>query len=291
MISPIWKTKLWWNKEFLGGSWNIAFIREDQQDDGTIAHELAHTIGQGREFYKSKEKCHPFRGSFFATCESYKIPRALDTWVNRNGQNWKFLKDKFSIMTSESGIDNLWIDRETYQKTFQVLSGKAVIPPNEKLYRKLIKAYSYQREQYSSSKAIITGFYYKEKNAFISSSIKVRKTKLLTPSFSSDTRVYKVNFSSSFFSNMENTTVAILTFQLREGQKILQEIKRSFFEMQIKTLYENHAPKIENFEFSPGMAIFNLPQDYRQRNLSIVILNHKGKQIYSAPIPIKKTAV
>ena len=36
----------------LGGSWNVAFVSSDQLDEGVVAHELAHTLGQMRELYK-----------------------------------------------------------------------------------------------------------------------------------------------------------------------------------------------------------------------------------------------
>ena len=40
-----------WEKIFIG-SRNVMFLIDDQKDKGTIAHELAHTLGQGREFYE-----------------------------------------------------------------------------------------------------------------------------------------------------------------------------------------------------------------------------------------------
>ena len=68
MISPSWKSWRWfliwsWKSGFLGGSWNVAFVHEDQVNKGTVSHELAHTVGQGREFYKSHKQCRSFRGS------------------------------------------------------------------------------------------------------------------------------------------------------------------------------------------------------------------------------------
>ena len=127
---------------------------------------------------------------------------------------------------------------------------------------------SYQRERQSSLKVITTGFYYEKEDVFVAPDIKIRETKLLTPSFSPDTQ----------------TKLSFVTFQLREGKKILQEIRRPILPMQIKTLYKDKLPETEPFEFSPFMVIFHLPQDYKERHLEIVALSPKGKEIYSAPV-------
>ena len=44
-----------WEKIFIG-SWNVMFLIDDQKDKGTLSHELAHTLGQGKEFYRQFEK-------------------------------------------------------------------------------------------------------------------------------------------------------------------------------------------------------------------------------------------
>ena len=113
----------------------------------------------------------------------------------------------------------------------------------------------------------------KKKRDFVVPDIKVRKmTKLSTP---------------SFFSNTENTKLPVVIFQLRENKTILQKIKRPIFKMQIKTLYKDKPPKAEPFKFSPLIAVFKLPQNYKQRNLEIIALDPFGKEIYSAPVPKK----
>ena len=253
---------------FLGGSWNIAFIHEDAFNKGVIAHELAHTVGQGREFYEPNEVCRQFKGKSSTTCKDYKIPFALNTRTDKDGQHWKFLRDKLSIMNNKPDIHNIWIDRETYQKIFKVLSKEAVIENTEELHEYPITL-NYRRERQSSLKAITTGFYYEEKEVFIVPDIKIRETKLLTLSFSPDT---------------QDTKLSVVTFQLREGEKILQEIRRPILPLQIKTLYKDKLPETEPFDFSPFMVIFNLPQDYKERHLEIVALSPKGKKIYSAPV-------
>ena len=55
--------------------------------------------------------------------------------------------------------------------------------------------------------------------------------------------------------------------------------------MQMKVLYKNKAPQTKPFEFSPFMAVFNLPSDYKKRDLRIAALDPYGKQMYSFPVP------
>ena len=59
--------------------------------------------------------------------------------------------------------------------------------------------------------------------------------------------------------------------------------------MKIESLYENGTSKIRPFPFSHMMAAFELPENYSERNLQIVILDLKKNIIYSAPLPKKVT--
>ena len=282
IISPKWKEwrgfwfwKVWrWKSGFLGGSWNIAFVHEGELNKGTVAHELAHTVGQGKEFYKDFERCRRFRGEPFESCKNYNISTVLDAWTGTNGQVWNFLKDKFSIMSNKGKtVDDLWIDRDTYQKTFKVLSEEAVIPNTEELFGESIVNREYEREKESSFKAVITGFYDEKERGFVAPDIEVQKMKLSTP---------------SFYPNTENTKIPVIIFQLKEGKRILQRIKRPIFKMQMKTLYKNKDPEIEPFEFSPLMAVFKLPLDYKKRDLRIVALDPWKKVMYSVSVPKKQ---
>ncbi len=113
-----------WIRDFFGGSWNVAFVREDQVDQGTVAHELAHTLGQGREFYKPEkgpvvEYCREFKGRSVKACFKYKIPQGLRVWQEDGKQLWEFVKDRWSIMNNKGEtIKDQWIDRDTHQKIF-----------------------------------------------------------------------------------------------------------------------------------------------------------------------------
>ena len=166
-------------------------------------------------------------------------------------------------------IHNTWIDRDTYQKTFDVLSREAVISRRTELLGESIVLDEYKREENSSLKVVISGFYYEEDDTLVIPKIKVRKTKLLTP---------------SVFSKIEDTELSVLTFHLKEGKSLLQKIKRPVIEMEFKTLYKDKPPQKEPFEFSPFMAVFKLPENYEEKQLQIDVLNPKGEKIYTAPI-------
>ena len=183
IISPRWKEWRWywlgwihWYKSsFVGGSWNIAFIHEGELNLGTVAHELAHTVGQGKEFYKSYEKCRRFRKDSLEDCKDYQIPRALDARIDKGRQSWEFIKNKLSIMGGKRAVKNrkksidihdLWIDRDTFQKTFELLSQKAVVPNTEEFHGESTVKSDYQRDRQSSLKVIIKGFYYEKEKEF-----------------------------------------------------------------------------------------------------------------------------
>ncbi|MCY4512908.1 MAG: hypothetical protein OXB86_04400, partial [Bdellovibrionales bacterium] len=148
------------------GSWNVAFVRDNAKNVGTVAHELAHSLGQEREFYKPQEQCRTFRGSNLEPCKDYKIPISLRAWFENGQLVFKLIRDKFSVVNNKGNITNRWIDRDTYQKTFAVLAEKgAIIPEDEYLYRE--KGAERSRVKKSSLKAIVSGFYYKRTDSFL----------------------------------------------------------------------------------------------------------------------------
>ena len=275
IISPKWDWRwfaFWrWRTDFLGGSWNIAFVHEEELNSGTVAHELAHTLGEEKEHYDSAgEFCRRFKGSPYKPCHTYTVEKALNTWTVNRDLFFQFVEKKFSIMNNESGIENQWILRDTFQKVFAVLSKKAVIPHDEKLHAD--KSLYYRKERRSSLKAVVSGFYDKKEQAFVLPQIKLRSTKLLTP---------------SLYPQTENTKLPVITFQLKEGKKILQTIKRPILKMQIKTLYKKKSPKTEDFDFSPTIAVFKLPAGFRGRKLRIDVLGPDKTIMFKRLIPIK----
>ena len=112
----------------------------------------------------------------------------------------------------------------------------------------------------------------KKSKLFFLPKIKLRRTKLLTP---------------SLYPQTENTKGPVITFQLKEGKKILQTIKRPILKMQVKTLYKKKSPKTEDFDFSPAIAVFKLPEGFRDRKLRIDVLGPDKTIMLKRPIPVK----
>lgn len=137
------------------GSWNVAFIVDEALEDklasgkkkpqGIVLHEVAHLLGQGKEYYakrypntddplpdnqqdwfcnfpgKSREPCHKHRvfGGFHANF-NLQFP-------------WKLLNGKFPFMNNEpTKIENMWIDRKTYQKLFRTLHQDSLDPTDSR---------------------------------------------------------------------------------------------------------------------------------------------------------------
>ena len=288
VIRPIWKEcRLLWifpirKCKLLGGSHNVVFIREDAIETGTVAHELAHTLGQGKDHYKKyydKKKQHPvlcqrFRGSPLEPCKDYEIPIALEA----DHRSWKIIENRKSIINDNENIDDQWIDRETHQIIFKTLAeGPIIVPdsvdaPSYKKHREPSSSSFQSKKEQPSLKVIVSGFYYKKRERFVVPSQKIYRTDWLSPSLS----------------KTKNKKIPLVTFQLQEKNKILQEVRRPVFKMEAEFFYKNKAPKTLPFEFSLLMAALNLPGNSPNRQLRIVVLSPKGNVIYSAPVRIKQ---
>ena len=97
-------------------------------------------------------------------------------------------------------------------------------------------------------------------------------------------RTYHTRISTLSFPKENDYNIPVLTFQLKEGNKILKEIYRPILKMEIETFYRNKAPETEPFYFSRMRAFIDLPKDQRERDLKVVVLSSKGKTIYSSPV-------
>ena len=257
----------------IGGSWNVAFVGSDQKNQGTVVHELSHTLGQWREFYKKKdskqkvEMCRQFKGSPKKLCPKYQIPQALHTYRENGQRLWQFVKQKYSIMNNEGEIEDQWIDRDTYQKIFFAFSKfGAVISEWIDLYKEVQS----QRKQKTSLQVVLSGFYHEKRDQFKVPRIRIRKTSFKTGSFP------------------KTNKIPVLTFQLKEKSRVLGLIKQGILKTNMELLYKDKSSKTVPFPFVHAMASFALPKDYKKRDLRIVVLNPQGKQIYSAPVPKKK---
>lgn len=120
--------------------------------------------------------------------------------------------------------------------------------------------------------AIFSGFYHKKTDDFVIPKLRIRKgvRDLLTPA------------------EIKGQLIPVVTVQLKEEGNVLKEVKYPVPEMQIKTFYKDRSSKTAPFPFSHVMTAFKLPRDYKKRKLQFVVLNPKGKKIYSAFIPDQK---
>ncbi|MCZ0932827.1 MAG: hypothetical protein OXJ52_06725 [Oligoflexia bacterium] len=146
-----------------------------------------------------------------------------------------------------------------------------MIPKDEEFLGKSIVASDYYREKESSLKAVVSGFYSEKEETFIAPQIRIEKTKLLTPSFAP-----------------KDTELTVMTFQLKEGEALLQQIERPMLKMSLEAVYKDNISTEALFEFSPAMVIFKLPENSQERDLWIYALNSKAQVVYSAPVPKKE---
>ena len=153
---------LWWSwpSSKSGGSSSVLFVREDSYNDGSLSHELGHSLGQRKEFYEQKYKCRDFKYGEEKDCDKYEI-----------GRSFKFGKieqNLLSIMHSgDNPISQKWIDRDTFQKAFvYLLTGEnrrmAPTLPNVPLNRD--KAVSRDEAIKNDPIVIISGIYLKNED-------------------------------------------------------------------------------------------------------------------------------
>lgn len=160
------------------GSWNTAFIREDQYNDGTVAHELAHLLGQYKEYYPkiyktglNKDKplppdqqkywCRKFSEKSIP-CHKYKIFGGIEAGLNL--KKLRFLINKFPFMNNEtSRIPEQWIERDTFQRLFRTLHSNK-LDPEHSWKQKRIKPNLPQKKVVPSISLL--GIYDKEKGKF-----------------------------------------------------------------------------------------------------------------------------
>ena len=132
----------WLNKfvspNIVGGSWNVVFVRSNEKNEGTVSHELAHALGQGRELYEEKELCRHFKTDEPVFCHNKKfIPIFLHAGIDNKEQFWALIpENRYTFMSNRGDIGEQWIDRDTYQKLLWTLSRYgSVIEPEKDLYK------------------------------------------------------------------------------------------------------------------------------------------------------------
>lgn len=186
----------------LEGSWNVAFVSEKSFEDklargkdkaqGIVLHEIAHLLGQGKEYYpkvyktgpkkdkplpdnQQKYWCQKFLYSKKKPCHTYKIFGGL--MASFKNKEWKFVNEKFPFMNNATDtLDNIGIDRETYQKLFQTFHHKYLDPTKSERQAQILKR---------TAVVLLSGLYDKKKGKFYNSFSMIHKKG--RPSFSSKT--------------------------------------------------------------------------------------------------------
>ena len=163
------------------GSWNVAFVSEEALEDelargkgkpqGIVLHEVAHTLGQGKEYYEKKDendtplppekqsRCRKFAKDKEIFCHEYRIFGGL--MASFKNKDWRFVNDKIPFMNNaQETLKNLGIDRETFQKLFQTLHHENLDPTSSR-GQELI-----QRSQKRVSVVSLSGLYDKKRGQF-----------------------------------------------------------------------------------------------------------------------------
>ena len=286
-VNPVWKRLSPSKWKWVGGSWNIALVREDMKDERTLSHELGHTLGQGKEFYQKlsgkldknnnfiplpsnkQSKCRKFNGSPKSPCHKYKIKLGLqaglsnykDIITNKRLFFWKFIQNKFSIMNNKPGIDKNWIDRDTYQKSFKVLSERE--GGVAEMHELFLDAKSRQQ-------IVFSGFYDTKKKQVIMSDTKLTKTELNTISIPKD------------------SGIPIMSFQLKHKSRVLKQVNQPILELEMKLIHKDGTHKKIPNSLSPFLVGFDVNKSYANKTFQVGIVNPKTEElILSQTLSIK----
>ena len=119
---------------------------------GIVLHEVAHFLGQEKEYYpetyrdsttqqdialpvhQQKWFC-TFPGKKREPCYKHRIFSGFQASFNLKAP-WKFLNKKIPFMNNKpTKLENLWIDRKTFQKVFKTLHNESIDPTSSRLQR------------------------------------------------------------------------------------------------------------------------------------------------------------
>ena len=162
------------------GSWNVAFVVDDtlQNKDaisedlsqGIVLHELAHALGQAKEYYPTIQKdtkavlqdddrewfCK-FPGKARDLCHKHRIFGGFQANFNLEAP-WMFLNNKVPFMNNAKiTLPYMWIDRKTYQKLFKTLHNESLDPSSSR---------SQGLKKHLSPVVSLAGVYDKQKGKF-----------------------------------------------------------------------------------------------------------------------------
>ncbi len=264
---------------FLG---DVAFIREDQFNKGTLSHELVHLLGQRKDFYNILDPaCRSFGGPLknipLKLCGGYKIPKALHARIEKGRLSWNFVTNRNSIMDNKQDIKKLWIDRESHQRVFSVMAKVSRVIQENKWQPHPQRGYLTKNAMFK--KILVAGFYHQERDKFIVPKVKTFDTTLFTPSH-----------PEQFSGNGD-----YLTFLLRDEKenKTLQKMIRPFYETLMGFLHQKEPSgkmdcKALPFDFSYLHAAFDIPEYGNLENLQVVVLGPSGNEIFSSSVPKRR---
>ena len=244
------------------GNWNVAFVSEETLEDrlargkrkaqGIVLHEIAHLLGQGKEYYEQKDKddntlpdhrqsrCRKFSSEPQIFCYKYKIFGGL--LASFKNKNWTFINEKTSFMDNEPEYpSNLGIDRETFQKLFQTL-----------LHEKLDPTSSNEQEFIQKFKKRIpvvslSGLYDKNKGEF----------------YNGFSIIHEKGFPS--FSDKKGEIEILLTRRVETNDSIKYEIlsrMNPITELEMEFLFENGGGKRIDLDVIPVTAKLPIPREY-----------------------------
>ena len=218
------------------GNWNVAFVSEETLEDelakgkdkaqGIVLHEVAHLLGQGKEYFKKQRKiglntyqdlpsykqskCQKFSNEPQIFCHDYKIFGSL--MASFKNKSWSFINDKTPFMNNaDTTIDNLGIDRETYQKLFKTLHDEKLDSTNSRN----------QPQTLPKPRTVVSlyGLYDKKKGKFYNSFSMIHKKAIPSvtqkPGNIEVSLIRKVKINSSIKSKVISKVSPIIDMELR----------------------------------------------------------------------------
>ncbi len=244
------------------GSYNVTFLVDNQdlkinnqeleietKNYSTLSHELGHTFKQSREYYDEDEKCKTFNGGDKENCYDYRMEQSLKIFPRFS---WR--KNALSIMSVSALLNNVWIDRETYQKSFKTLSD------NYKKSKDLKVGPAISFSGVYDPNGGFTG----ENKYFYSPKIKSHKKAIITP----------------------KSTNGDVKIQLEHNGKIIYETRFSSEESQktkIEVLFDKKGGRTLDIKYLPISVVMEIP--YLDGAYSIIITKD-GQRIFYGGISL-----
>lgn len=285
---PVLNTFLSWKE-----SYHVGFLKENTENKGVFLHELAHTLGQTKDFYDSKYYCSQFtrRGKpgerdedndlIGHPCTEYRIrgglvgKRKTGGLFSANSFTWKLLNNQRSIMSDfyfyiQFTRYTQWIDRDTYQKALTTLENRLRIP--QTYYDNLSKEGIRLMER--TIKSINDCNSANEKILIDVSGIYNKETENLKDFKATARKISAVNdFSlTNSFTESHNIEESHIQIQLRKNKKITEELIFPVSEAQFKFFGKNDQTESKELNQFPVFGSF-LPicGDFRKEDYDISV--------------------